>query len=78
MYNKNDYIYDTKYYEKSLGLSPADLLVIEIKKPNRPIIQKKGLILRKSSFKNIESYTFIDEPKYKDPKVRNKYIINNF
>ena len=78
MYNKNDDIYDTKFYEKSLGLSPADLLVIEIQKPNRPIIQKNELILRKNSFKNIKRYISLDETKYKNPKVRNKYIINIF
>ena len=67
--NKNN-----KFYEKSLGLSPADLLIIEIKKPNRPIIPKKGSIYRKNSKKFDKNLVFTnnfdDDHIYKDPKVR--------
>ncbi len=63
----------SKFYEKSLGLTPADLLIIEIKKPNKPVITKKNSILRKNSKWNNRSLFYVnnyENPKYKDPKVR--------
>ena len=63
----------TKFYEKSLGLTPADLLIIEIKKPNRPITTKKNSIIRKNSRKYNKSILYdnnYENPNYKDPKVR--------
>ena len=64
-------VYDTKFFEKSLGLTPTDLLIMEIKKPNRPQItesfSRKGL--NKSSKNNI-SLNNEDDHIYKDPKVR--------
>lgn len=68
---------NTKYYEKTLGLTPADLLIIEIKKPNKPIIPKNDLILRKNSSKYNKSLTCLnnyEDNLYKDPKVRIKNI----
>ena len=69
----------TKFYEKSLGLTPADLLIIEIKKPNRPITTKKNSIIRKNSRKcnkSIFSENNYKNPNCKDPKVRiNQYNI---
>ena len=64
---------ETKFYEKSLGLTPADLLIIEIKKPNRPIIPKKNSILGKNYRKNNKTILYnnnYDDPNFKDPKVR--------
>ena len=64
---------ETKFYEKSLGLTPADLLIIEIKKPNRPIIPKKNSILGKNYRKNNKTILYnnnFDDPNFKDPKVR--------
>ncbi len=68
---------NTKYYEKTLGLTPADLLIIEIKKPNKPIITKNDLISRKNSSKYNKNLTFLNNNEdnlYKDPKVRIKNI----
>ena len=66
-----------KFYEKSLGLTPADLLIIEIKKPNKPIIPKNDISSRKNSHKHNKSFislnSFEEHHFYKDPKVR----INN-
>ena len=62
-----------KFYEKSLGLTPADLLIIEIKKPSRPITTKKNSIIRKNSRKYNKSILYdnnYENPNYKDPKVR--------
>lgn len=58
---------------KNLGMTPADLLIIEIKKPNRPVIPKNNSIFGKNNrkmkknfiYKNISNIT-----NYKDPKVR--------
>ena len=74
MDDKQD-VRNTKFYEKSLGFSPADLLILEIKKPNLPVIPKKTSIFRKNSRKFEKIISFgnnIDENKYKDPKVRIK------
>ena len=68
-------VYDTKFFEKNLGLTPTDLLIMEIKKPNRPQIAKnqpdsffrKGL---NKTNKNIISLNNEDDHLYKDPKVR--------
>ena len=63
----------TKFYEKSLGLTPADLLIIEIKKPSKPITTKKNSIIRKNSRKYNKSILYdnnYENPNYKDPKVR--------
>ena len=70
-------IYDTKFFEKNQGLTPTDLLIMEIKKPNKPLITKnqqdpfcrKGLI---KSNKFILSLSNDDSHLYKDPKVRIK------
>ena len=75
---------NTNFYEKGLGFTKADLLIIEIKKPSRPIIPKKDSIFRKNGRKNSKkiksslfSSTNNDDHLYKDPKVRIKiYIIN--
>ena len=68
------------FYEKSLGLIPAKLLIIEIKKPNRPVIPKKNSILGKNYRKNNKTIVYnnnFDDPNFKDPKVRTKiYNIN--
>ena len=63
----------TKFYEKSLGLTPADLLIIEIKKPNRPFVTKKNSIIRKNSRRYNKSVFYdsnYENSNYKDPKVR--------
>ena len=73
---------NTNFYEKGLGFTKADLLIIEIKKPNRPIITKKDSIFKKNTRKNSKklkksllSSNNNDDHQYKDPKVRiNKYI----
>ena len=70
MNNKFEHEYDTKYFEKNLGLTPADLLILEIKKPNKPIFQKTDIIVRKNTNKNKKGSISLDEPIYKDPKVR--------
>ena len=78
--NHNAKFLKTKYHEKSFGLTPAELLIVEIKKPKRPIIQKsqQDSILRKNS-KNYNKNTTVvnnsDDNKYKDPKVRLKNIL---
>ena len=68
---------DNNNFEKSLGYTPADLLILEIKKPNRPLMQK-GESNSKKNFYHKNSFFSIDDHKYKDPKVRikiyNKYI----
>ena len=70
MNNKYENEYDTKNFEKNLGLTPADLLILEIKKPNKPIFQKTDIIVRKNTNKNKKGSISLDEPIYKDPKVR--------
>lgn len=77
--NNNYYdIDETKYLEKSFGLTPADLLILEIKKPNKPIFQKSDLLLNKNFGKlKKSSVCMIDDPNYKNPKVRIKNIIIN-
>lgn len=57
--------FESKYYEKNFGLTPADLLILEIKKPNKPQLQKSGSVINRLR-KNIS----FDENKYKNPKVR--------
>ena len=65
-------------FEKSLGFTPADLLILEIKKPNRPSMQKGESNSRKNTLHHKNSFFSIDDHKYKDPKVRikiyDKYI----
>lgn len=64
---------ETKYYMKNLGLTPADLLIIEIKKPNRPVIPKKNSIFGKNNRKIKKSFIYnnnSNDSNYKDPKVR--------
>jgi hypothetical protein len=67
-----------KFYEKSLGLTPADLLIIELKKPNKPILPKSDLSFRKNSSRHNRSLltlnNFEEDHFYKDPKVRIKNI----
>ena len=80
-YKPDDIKSDEKFYEKSLGFTKADLLIIEIKKPNRPIITKKDSIFKKRKNskklkKSLLSSTNIDDHLYKDPKVRIKNIYN--
>ena len=79
-YKPDDIKLNDKFYEKSLGFTKADLLILEIKKPNRPIITKKDSIFKKNIRKNSKkqkssliSSNNIDDHLYKDPKVR----INN-
>ena len=68
-------IYDTKFFEKNQGLTPTDLLIMEIKKPNRPQITKNQpdsfffFLLYKTN-KDIISLNNEDDHIYKDPKVR--------
>lgn len=78
MNDKNEDIINSnaKYYEKSLGFTKADLLIIEIKKPSRPIIPKKDSIFHKNARKNSKkkkksfSSNNSNDHLYKDPKVR--------
>jgi hypothetical protein len=68
-------VYDIKFFEKNKGLTPTDLLIMEIKKPNRPQITKNqpDSILRKGVNKsntNIFSLKNEEDHLYKDPKVR--------
>ena len=67
---------DNNNFEKSLGYTPADLLILEIKKPNRPLLQK-GESNSKKNFYHKNSFFSNDDHKYKDPKVRIK-IYNEF
>ena len=67
---------DNNNFEKSLGYTPADLLILEIKKPNRPLMQK-GENNSKKNFYHKNSFLSNDDHKYKDPKVRIK-IYNEF
>ncbi len=73
----NSIVYDTQFFEKNLGLTPTDLLIMEIKKPNRPPITKnqRDSFSRKGinkSNKNIIPLINEDDHLYKDPKVRIK------
>ena len=71
-----DYIFNdsvksnNNFYEKNFGFTSADLLILEIKKKNRPIIQKNDFLLRKSSAVVKSNICPIDEQIYKNPKVR--------
>lgn len=65
---------DNNNFEKSLGFTSADLLILEINKPNRPSMQRGESNSRKKLFYHKNSFLSIDDHKYKDPKVR-KYNI---
>ena len=57
-------------FENNLGFTQADLLILEIKKPNRNIIHKNESISRKN-IRNKSSFISLDNDiKYKNPKVR--------
>ena len=58
----------------NLGFTQADLLIQEIKKPNRPHISKNESFLKKWNIKNRNSFFSLDSTKYKNPKVRIKHI----
>ena len=81
-YKHDDIKLDEKFYEKSLGFTKADLLILELKKPNRPIIPKKDSIFKKNIRKNSKklkqnlfSSNNSDDHLYKDPKVRKNNIL---
>ena len=57
-------------FENNLGFTQADLLILEIKKPNRNIIHKKESISRKKIRNKTSFISLNDDIKYKNPKVR--------
>ena len=61
---------DNNNFEKSIGFTPADLLILEINKPNRPSMQRGEQNSRKNTFYHKNSFFSIDDHKYKDSKVR--------
>ena len=69
----NDKIFDLLdfNYEKNFGLNRADLLVLELGKPMRPIISKNDN-LKNSSTKNSNLFALNqnDDMNYRNPKVR--------